>query len=383
MSKIFLYLFFLCITGAVVHSQQKSFTKTPAIGLHASFIDFKGADSLRAFGRYAKPGLALHYQNSFAGKWDYGITVSGAFLDFTDRHNKSLGKGKEYLLLEADGAIRAHLLTQGRLFRPYAQAGAGISLYKNHWGIFMPAGAGCQVSILTDVFILVNAQYRLPVTNTQHRHFYYSIGLAGAIGRKKIAKAQPKSPPLPTVKTVPSPVDSDGDGIGDSLDKCPQAIGVARYQGCPVPDGDGDGINDDDDHCPTQKGVAQNKGCPAIKKEVQEKMDSAARHIFFATGSHTLLKESYAPLDEVAAILKGNPGWQLVIEGHTDNTGTVADNQLLSENRARTVMNYLVTAGVDATRLKATGYGSQQPIDTNKTAAGRAKNRRVVLKLGA
>lgn len=370
----------MVITGAATHGQQKTFTKTPAIGLHAAFIDFTGADSLRAFGRYSKPSLALSYQNSFSRKWDYSVTVSGSFLDFSDRQNKSLGNGKEHLLLQADLSVRRHLLAPGHLLRPYMQAGAGISSFKNYWGVFIPAGAGCEVGILTDVFALLNVQYRLPVTTTQHRHFYYSIGLAGVIGRKKIIKAAaPK--PLPAVKIISQPIDSDGDGIVDSLDKCVHAVGLARYQGCPLPDKDRDGIADEADRCPGQAGTVNHNGCPEIKKDVQDKLDAAARHIFFATGLYTLLAQSFAPLHEVATILKDHPGLKLIIEGHTDNVGTTAANQVLSESRARTVMEYLVAAGIPISRLTANGYGSAQPVDTNDTPEGRAKNRRVVLKL--
>jgi OOP family OmpA-OmpF porin len=80
-------------------------------------------------------------------------------------------------------------------------------------------------------------------------------------------------------------------------------------------------------------------------------------------------------------MLKDNPHLHLTIEGHTDNTGTIPANQVLSENRAGAVMNYLLQAGIDATRLQAIGYGQQQPIADNTTPEGRAANRRVELKL--
>jgi outer membrane protein OmpA-like peptidoglycan-associated protein len=76
-----------------------------------------------------------------------------------------------------------------------------------------------------------------------------------------------------------------------------------------------------------------------------------------------------------------NPGMKLNIAGHTDWVGSDEYNQKLSDSRAASVMNYLISKGVDASRIKSKGYGESTPIADNKTAAGRAKNRRVELML--
>jgi OOP family OmpA-OmpF porin len=366
-------------------TQSQPLTKTSSIGIHLAFFDFPGADSLRSFGKQMKTGLAIHYQNSLSKRFDYSITLAGSFLDFMDRKNKSLGNGEKQLLLEADYSIRANLVKSTALFKPYVQAGAGVSAYKNYYGLFIPAGAGFQVTITKDVFLLVNSQFRIPVTNTQHRHFYNSIGLAGVINRKKITKANPVplSPPSPVA--VAKPIDTDGDGIVDSVDQCPQVAGMLRYHGCPVPDTDKDGINDDNDKCPDIAGNTATNGCPDLKQEIKQelktKISIAAQHIFFETNSYKLLSKSYPVLDEVVQILKDNPDLTLAIEGHTDNTGTPHKNQVLSENRARAVLNYLVKSGISIGRLQATGYGQQQPLADNGTIEGRAANRRVEFKL--
>jgi outer membrane protein OmpA-like peptidoglycan-associated protein len=109
----------------------------------------------------------------------------------------------------------------------------------------------------------------------------------------------------------------------------------------------------------------------------------AAKNIYFASGSSVLLKKSFTSLDEVAALLKEESNATLIldIEGHTDNVGKAASNLKLSQTRANAVADYLKKKGVDAGRLTATGYGQTQPVADNKTAAGKAKNRRVELKL--
>jgi len=91
-------------------------------------------------------------------------------------------------------------------------------------------------------------------------------------------------------------------------------------------------------------------------------------------------KKAIKSLDEVAEILKKYTKAMLTVEGHTDNTGKADANKKLSQKRADSVKEYLAGKGVDASRITAIGYGSEKPIDTNKTPAGRAKNRRVELK---
>jgi outer membrane protein OmpA-like peptidoglycan-associated protein len=170
--------------------------------------------------------------------------------------------------------------------------------------------------------------------------------------------------------------DTDGDGINDEEDKCPTVKGFARYQGCPIPDTDGDGVNDEEDKCPSRSGPASNSGCPVIAKEVIEKVNFAAKNVFFATGSYKLLPKSFKSLDAVVDLMKSDASLMIDIDGHTDSQGSDESNQVLSDNRAGAVKNYLVGKGIDASRLKSSGYGETKPVADNASAAGRAKNRR-------
>jgi outer membrane protein OmpA-like peptidoglycan-associated protein len=110
-------------------------------------------------------------------------------------------------------------------------------------------------------------------------------------------------------------------------------------------------------------------------------MNYAASNIYFATGKYTLLSKSFKGLDDVVKVMKDDAQLKLSIEGHTDNVGSDAANQKLSENRAAAVKAYLVKKGVDTGRVVSAGFGETQPVADNKTAAGRQKNRRVELKL--
>lgn len=109
------------------------------------------------------------------------------------------------------------------------------------------------------------------------------------------------------------------------------------------------------------------------------------KNIFFDTGKHTLRPESTAELNRLTELLKGivqlKPGTRVEISGHTDNTGSEQTNQLLSENRAKSVVDFLSRQGVPAGMLTFKGYGSAQPVTSNATAAGRQQNRRTEFKI--
>jgi OOP family OmpA-OmpF porin len=177
--------------------------------------------------------------------------------------------------------------------------------------------------------------------------------------------------------------DTDGDGVADKDDRCPETKGLVELSGCT--DKDGDGVADIDDKCPDQKGLKDNAGCPKIseveKKQVQEKLNFAAKKIEFETGSDMIRKASYATLDGVIEILQSYSDVEVSIDGHTDNTGKADKNLDLSIKRASSVYNYFVSKGVNANRLNASGYGQDRPIANNNSADGRQKNRRVELNI--
>jgi outer membrane protein OmpA-like peptidoglycan-associated protein len=173
--------------------------------------------------------------------------------------------------------------------------------------------------------------------------------------------------------------DSDGDGIADRDDKCPSRAGVASLQGCP--DRDGDGIADDDDRCPQDAGPVSNGGCPVPKAEEIQQLNVAAKSIKFVTGSDKIQAESNKTLDDIATLMLKYPNTRWSIEGHTDNVGSDAKNLDLSKRRAASVKNYFIGKGVAADRLDSEGFGESRPVADNKTAAGRAENRRTEIKL--
>ncbi len=208
-----------------------------------------------------------------------------------------------------------------------------------------------------------------------------------------------------------APTDSDGDGVYDSDDRCPNTpAGTAvDTEGCALAgpgDADGDGVDDDADRCPTTPaGVAvDSRGCaldddrdgvpnyldkcPGSERGAKvdddgcyvelEKEVTIDLNLEFDTNSADLRSDHYPEIQRVVAFLRQYPTASAVIEGHTDSRGAAAYNQSLSERRAASVRNYLVTqGGVDAGRLTSRGYGETRPKASNETTEGRQQNRRV------
>jgi len=197
--------------------------------------------------------------------------------------------------------------------------------------------------------------------------------------------------------------DSDGDGVPDDRDKCPNTpLGIkVDENGCPV-DSDGDGVPDDREQCPdTPAGTkVDERGCPIeeelptprsivencleVPKGLKDvKIDDRGcwilENVLFDFNKWKIKSKYYAQLDELAKMLKKNPDLQIMIQGHTDNVGAAEYNQGLSERRAHAVMMYLKKKGVEPKRLSTVGYGFKNPVASNETKQGKAKNRRVQL----
>lgn len=200
----------------------------------------------------------------------------------------------------------------------------------------------------------------------------------------------PDTPAGAKVDAAGCPLDSDADGIPDGLDQCegtPRGCTV-NPNGCQT-DTDQDGVCDGMDKCPdTQPNVRVDvTGCPiqvSVKEtEMIETGMIRLQNINFETGKAIIKDDSYATLDDVGNILTHWPQLRIEIGGHTDSMGGDALNQSLSEARAKAVLDYLTNKypQLSAGQFTTVGYGEKQPVSSNKTALGRAKNRRVEFKV--
>jgi len=225
-----------------------------------------------------------------------------------------------------------------------------------------------------------------------------SLGLQFAFGREA---------PTPTPPPIKRDGDGDGDGVPDSRDACPgtPAGTTVDARGC-ARDSDGDGVIDDQDQCPNTYPAASvdARGC-----ELDSDYDSVVDHldecpdtrvgarvdvkgceihavinlpgVNFETNSDRLLPGTEQVLSDAAATLRMNKDLVVEIAGHTDSDGSATHNEGLSERRAITVRDYLINEGVNRGNLTVRGYGEAAPIADNATAAGKARNRRVELRI--
>jgi len=181
-----------------------------------------------------------------------------------------------------------------------------------------------------------------------------------------------KCPDVAGLKELSGCPDRDGDGIADNEDVCPDVKGLATMNGCL--DTDNDGISDNNDKCPDVPGVGPNSGCPEIISF------EFSQTLFFGSAKSVILPEYNTDLDEIVAILNEHVDVKVSVEGYTDSLESDEYNLKLSEKRADFVYNYLIKKGISKERLTKSFYGKTQPVDDNKTIAGRAKNRRVEIK---
>jgi outer membrane protein OmpA-like peptidoglycan-associated protein len=185
-----------------------------------------------------------------------------------------------------------------------------------------------------------------------------------------------------------TPGDRDGDGINDENDQCPDVKGLLRYNGCPIPDSDGDGVNDEIDHCKDVPGLKTNHGCPLATKKVKKErpvvgddvinsVKEKANRIQFSQSQIDLSSDATSALDEIVTLMTANPDMNLKIAGHASKEGDYWVNLGLSNSRAVAVRNYLVSKGIDVSRLATSWYGATQLLTTDPKK--QALNRRVEL----
>ena len=347
----------------------------------------------------------------------------------------SSGERTEKFLTEFDVRFNYSILPRDRwIVSPYLFAGINASYHDIFFGADIPLGVGLNIGLTKsrDLSLNIESAYKVSATDHDVNHLQHSVGFVYWF---KPGYRAPKAGTPDTLAMAPQPQDSDNDGIEDSEDACPTIAGMAQFNGCP--DTDSDGISDKDDACPLVAGLAQfngcpdtdsdgiadnkdkcpyvagtaeregcpvpdkdndgfmddvdrcpdvysktNQGCPEIRKEIITQVEKAAKAIFFETGKSTIKKISFKSLDAVVSVLKSDATLFADIEGHTDNVQPKTyTNMELSQKRAEAVRDYFVSKGVSGDRLTAQGFGDTQPVADNATAAGKAQNRRTVIKL--
>lgn len=389
----------LTIISMTAFSQFALNRHPSTLGIGVTLYDFKKKSTSKDVNTL-NPGLSLTYLKGITNRLDIQADLTGSFPDSTAKNESSRD---QLFLSQASTSIRFRFLNVRNVFQPFFLTGAGLSNHNNNLSSYILAGPGIEFRY-KNIYLHFYGRYHFSLSKSLNNHFLYSIGIAGLISQPR--KHRSKLIIANSIE-LPKALDGDNDGITDSIDRCPKVPGLSRFNGCPdtdgdgipdyddqcltipgtikyhgctTPDTDGDGTNEEQDHCLNFTGPKTNHGCPVIVKDMTDSINLAASNIFFKTGSFELLPYSFTALDNLVRILTENKTINLIIEGHTDNVGSQMNNQKLSENRAKTVAQYLSNKGIEKSRLKAIGFGREKPIATNDTEGGRAKNRRVALK---
>lgn len=300
---------------------------------------------------------------------------------------------------------------------PFAKVGAGVEAIQNENadnkdGFFVDAGAGVKVPFTDYLALKIEAIYMAKLASEKSGRIDGNLitmaGLTFSFGGEEQKPAPVEKKVVPVVVVAPVVIDgdddkdgvlnskdkcpatkkgikvdakgcaldSDKDGVVDSLDKCPNTPAGTKVDasGCKIDgDDDKDGILNSKDICPnTPVGAAVNsEGCPA----------TVNLPINFENNSAAIKNESEALIQTYADFLKQYTNYSAKIVGYTDSKGSESYNQKLSEKRAQAVMANLVNKGVNPKQVSALGKGETNPIADNKTAEGRAANRRIEAEL--
>ena len=367
-------LFITCIvlTGWFNHLIAQNSVQDIALGIQVGTIEYKGdlGNEFFKFTDGVHPSIGLNISKyvspsfDLMGKVRHGLidrnSFSNALYDFNVTAKYKFNNG--YILKE-DG-----------LLAPYVFLGIGDAI-----SIFNDVETGEKEAPLAEfnfpmgIGLKFNISEKWSASIETHYNYFVSDRIDATIQGKWDDQFLYNA--VGVSYNFASGKDSDGDGVKDKDDMCPNIKGSRNSGGCP--DADEDGIADAKDQCPLIPGIQEEGGCPRNYKQSIEVMTKARKGLFFNTGSAVIKEESYPVLDAVVKVLKNNPAYKLNIDGHTDNTGDSKVNLDLSQKRAEAAKAYIVSKGIAEDRLAAKGYGDTKPAADNKTEEGKAKNRRV------
>ncbi len=329
--------FFLLLAASLLplsaHAKQNDWTLSigPGLALPVGSDEFENRTNDSLMG-------SLWAQNHGLGRFALEVGYDYLNLDGARSAGHYLGLGAVATLLKQDD------------FRSTFMLGAGFGRADDASRITPKARLGIEKTIapLVDLGLFLNYHYFFKTGSAPTAQVLGPmVALTFGFGDKSSAnEAKPVAHKEEVAQKEEEPVDSDGDGVPDSEDRCPNTAHGSEVNsiGC----------------------VAEEKA--EIRLEVAfESAKAVVRPAFKET------------ISETADLLKKHPSLKGVVEGHSDSSGNAEQNRILSQARAEAVRNALIEEGVEASRLTAKGFGPSQPIADNSTPEGRAQNRRVVL----
>jgi OmpA-OmpF porin, OOP family len=329
------------ILGTPAFAEQQWPESFGYLGVQGSYYDIEdGRDAIGDVENYWQPAVNLGYRFNprFSAQLQYGKAETSA---------KNINLDVDAELASIVG--RLHFPEWSVIgFQPYAGLGYGRNeldpeVLDTKKEDMVVGELGLQ-RLLSRSFMLDLGVRGLLETDDRFFDSQPYIGLSWLFGKRYAEAPAPKPAPR---NEEPLWIDSDGDGVPDHLDQCPDTPAGA---------------------------LVDDVGCHLVLTETV----NITLHVEFDHDS-TTVKQGYLPeIQEVAQVLTQYPGAEVLLEGHTDSTGSATYNQNLSVARANAVMRVLISEfGIGAERIRTSGMGESQPIADNGTAEGRAQNRRV------
>ena len=441
----------LCFSTTLVFGQKKvtnkSDKKKGMLSFNINYSDYgfgkavKDSSISYAFNRKglfksgnSSFGFGVSYWKGLGSHVDFSGNFAGTFSNFPASYVKGDSIGKASFTPQLDLLLHAKAFRESRAINPFLTAGIGAGYFGRQLVVYAPLGVGLQFHFNSGAYLFVQAQWKMALTDGIKDDFmFYSLSFGQ---HKKAKKVEPKAeiPAADTAKNVPKKdtalkpnantdkdtdgdgvldmfdlcpdvkgtligcPDTDGDGVADKEDKCPAVAGSLKNYGCPAKDTDGDGVNDDDDNCPDVKGLKDNSGCPAgptdtdgdgiLDKDdkcpdaagtaandgcprqildggklIRSSGDSMTYFIRFDFDKANITSEAFAILSQIVNQLKADKTLLINIEGHADNFGLEKYNLIISQDRANVARDYLQSYGIARNRMKTASYGSSRPYD--------------------
>lgn len=337
MKKVILYIVFVLLTIFTIKAQNSN--KKIGFGVAYGFADYSTPNGASFY----KPGFI----NNTIGPTHYNLTVnifkpvnlSATYTCMRLNNYPEPIQNTFYWRTNLGLQIRfiAPFIKDNLWFDPYISASAGFMNIENENYKNISLGGGINFWFVKSIALSVESAYHYGFGN--EKSYFTSVGIKFRFGKKK-AK---------------------------------------------INDSDGDGIPDEDDLCPDIPGVEEKAGCPELtkgeKRRILKNLKKNAEKIKFEKADIGIIDSCNLYMDNMANLLKTHTSIQISIECHTDTTGYESFNITLSQERAHAIRDYLIIKGVPGLRIKAKGFGSSVPVADNKTIVGRAKNRRVEIKL--
>jgi len=428
---------FICLAVILATAVSFAYERRVGLGVNGGVAILNGATTDKAghderaemgpmMGFVIRHSISTHLSLGFTTNYGYNYDKdSKSFrtnllpIDLNLIYNFQREKRTSPYLLASLGMLRwdTNFRPEGKRIEGEREAalglGAGLDIFLTDI-IALDIGGKVRYIVTDESDDLVGRSWDLGITSDDRFLWYASVGLTWYPGKCKDTDGDgvcdnkdkcPDTPPCATVDEFGCPKDSDGDGVWDGCDKCPDTpkCAIVDARGCPK-DTDGDGVWDGCDKCPdTPKCATVDANgcpkdtdgdgvwdgcdkCPDTPKGVQVKEDGCPKKcdlsplegISFRFDKSDIIPSPSPILDMAVEIIKGCPMSKIEIQGHTDWMGSDDYNMKLGQRRADIVRKYLVDHGIEADRLFTKSYGESKPIATNDTREGRAKNRRIV-----